>query len=68
MSNVQIYADSHGKTRLVLNGVDISMGCLGFTLEKQGFNNAVLHLDIACELATVFGIDVEDVEKAVPNK
>ena len=41
---------SDGETaHLILNGVDISKGCLGFELKKTGCNSPVLSLQILCD-------------------
>ena len=64
MRNIKVNTDEDGRTRLILDGVDLSKRCLGYSLEQEGGEGPVLRVRLSCttaeiKLGSVQGIKIE---------
>lgn len=48
MHSVKISSDEEGRTRLILDGVDVSANCYRLTFAKEGHNDPVLTIELGC--------------------
>ena len=49
MHKVSIKSDENGNTRLILDGQDISSGCFGFSMQKNGGEFPTITITLSCK-------------------